>query len=179
MNAALEEYAELGWSGFTIDGVARRAGVGKSTVYLRWSTKEELINQALREHDATLALGEDTGSLRGDLEDLVRRLLLRFREPAGWASYRAVLDAASHPEAHAVFPPEVGEDYLARGEHLLTRARDRGDLTLATNAATFLATIYGAVVQLLMTYRMQSEPITDEVVDGLTGDIVTLLLDRP
>src|SRR5436189_212407 len=34
LHAALEEYTEHGWAGFTMDGVARRAGFGKSTLYL-------------------------------------------------------------------------------------------------------------------------------------------------
>src|SRR3954465_3041476 len=47
LDAALEEYGEHGWSGFTMDGVARRAGVGKSTVYLRWQDKESLLTDAV------------------------------------------------------------------------------------------------------------------------------------
>ena len=69
IDAALEEYGEHGWSGFTMDGVARRAGVGKSTVYLRWQDKDALLTDAVSASSGDL--GEvDTGSLREDLRAL-------------------------------------------------------------------------------------------------------------
>ena len=46
--AALAVYAEAGWSGFSFDAVARRAGVGKAPLYLRWASKEDLLLAAFR-----------------------------------------------------------------------------------------------------------------------------------
>jgi AcrR family transcriptional regulator len=40
--AALTVYGEVGWAGFTLDRVARRAPVGKAALYRRWPTKEDL-----------------------------------------------------------------------------------------------------------------------------------------
>ena len=54
--------------------MARRAGVGKSTIYLRWRDKDELLSDAVaqrRPHNGLV----DTGSLRGDLQLLARELL--------------------------------------------------------------------------------------------------------
>src|SRR4051795_2691620 len=83
IDAALEEYGQQGWSGFTMDGVARRAGVGKSTVYLRWQDKDSLLTAAV--HSSSHALGMvDTGSMRRDLEALAANMMRHFREPAGW-----------------------------------------------------------------------------------------------
>lgn len=47
LDAAIQEYAERGWAGFTMYGVAKRAKVGKSTLYLRWPDKETLLRAAL------------------------------------------------------------------------------------------------------------------------------------
>src|SRR4051794_41814148 len=57
IDAALEEYGEHGWSGFTMDGVARRAGVGKSTVYLRWQDKDSLLSEAVSTRSGELGGG--------------------------------------------------------------------------------------------------------------------------
>ncbi|UCN15103.1 TetR/AcrR family transcriptional regulator [Cellulomonas iranensis] len=46
--AALGLFAEKGWAGFTLDGVAARARIGKSAIYLRWSDRAELLVEALR-----------------------------------------------------------------------------------------------------------------------------------
>ena len=45
--AALKEFAEAGYSGFRIESVAARAGVGRSTVYRHWPNKAALIADAL------------------------------------------------------------------------------------------------------------------------------------
>ena len=46
-DAAMEVFGELGWEGFTVEGVAKRAGVGKASIYLRWPTKEALLVDAV------------------------------------------------------------------------------------------------------------------------------------
>jgi AcrR family transcriptional regulator len=43
LNVALEAYVDLGWSGFNLDVVAKRAGAGKAALYARWSGREALI----------------------------------------------------------------------------------------------------------------------------------------
>ena len=49
LRAALEEFAERGYAGFAIEGVARRAGVARSTVYRIWGDRSRLIEEALEE----------------------------------------------------------------------------------------------------------------------------------
>src|SRR5215210_6663760 len=66
VGAALDLAAEGGLTRMTIEGVAARAGVGKATIYRRWSSKEELFADALRSVAADMELPPDTGSFRGD-----------------------------------------------------------------------------------------------------------------
>lgn len=47
LRAALEVFIERGVEGASMEQIAKRAGVGKLTVYRRWATKEELIAQAI------------------------------------------------------------------------------------------------------------------------------------
>src|SRR3954471_16481263 len=83
IDAALEEYGEHGWSGFTMDGVARRAGFGKSTLYLRWADKDALLTDAVRQRTRVI-LHEDTGSLEGDLTYLATAVFREYADPEGW-----------------------------------------------------------------------------------------------
>lgn len=82
MTAALLEYAELGWGAFTMQGVARRAGVGKSALYLRWANKEQLLLDSIESVALTLRVNMDTGSLTGDLTVLATALLEHFLTPS-------------------------------------------------------------------------------------------------
>ena len=49
LRAALEEFAERGYGGFAIDGVASRAGVARSTIYRIWGDRARLIEDALED----------------------------------------------------------------------------------------------------------------------------------
>src|SRR5262245_34265059 len=66
LQATLDLLVEAGAANLSIDGVAARAGVGKATIYRRWSSKEALVLETLSS-DATTIEIPDTGSLRGDL----------------------------------------------------------------------------------------------------------------
>jgi AcrR family transcriptional regulator len=68
--AALQLVADVGMAGLTMDAVAARAGVGKATIYRRWSSKEALMLDAWMSCVRTPAV-PDTGTLRGDLEGLL------------------------------------------------------------------------------------------------------------
>jgi AcrR family transcriptional regulator len=66
LDATLELLAEEGFQGLSIEEVAARAGVGKTTIYRRWSSKDELVIDAIHEIQVDLAT-VDTGNFRNDL----------------------------------------------------------------------------------------------------------------
>lgn len=70
LEAALHLVAEVGIAGLTMDAVARRAGVGKATIYRRWTSKEALMLDAWMSCVRKPA-APDTGTLQGDLEALL------------------------------------------------------------------------------------------------------------
>jgi AcrR family transcriptional regulator len=72
LQAALEIVTTAGHGGFTMDAVAKRAGVPKCTIYSRWPSKGALLADAMVSM-APPARGQiDTGSLRSDLEAMIR-----------------------------------------------------------------------------------------------------------
>ena len=75
LDATLEVLAEVGAEGLTMDLVAARAGAGKATIYRRWTSKTDLILDAvtrMKRGQVDLAQLPDTGSLRGDLLGLFK-----------------------------------------------------------------------------------------------------------
>jgi AcrR family transcriptional regulator len=89
--ATLQLFGEYGWSGLSFERIAAAARVGKSSMYLRWSNKEDLLLDAFRAEVPDI-VEVDTGSLRGDLNALAQQILAVFVGPAGRAVQRLVLD---------------------------------------------------------------------------------------
>src|SRR6266511_5046821 len=65
--ATLAELAERGYAALSLESIARRAGVHKTTLYRRWGTREELVLEAMLARAGEHISVPDTGSLRGDL----------------------------------------------------------------------------------------------------------------
>ncbi|MFF5056012.1 TetR/AcrR family transcriptional regulator [Micromonospora sp. NPDC000663] len=127
---------EVGFDRMTIDAVAARAHVSKATIYRRWDGKAELVVAALGGRQVAVHNPPDTGSLRGDLIELLRataaicvadcdlmqaltfamrtspeleRLVRHQVLPAGRVATTAILLRAA---ARGEIPPEAGEREL-------------------------------------------------------------------
>lgn len=102
LEAAVDVLRTEGFGGFTVDAVATRAGVGKATIYRRWSGKEELILAAAETVMAEIPR-PDTGSVRDDLLVLAKSMAAHFAsETAGCLAADLAAEAARNPEAQAL-----------------------------------------------------------------------------
>ena len=144
LEAAVEEYAERGWAGLTMDGVARRAKVGKSTLYLRWPDKETLLAAAAEVFAAPIEPA-DTGKLRGDIEAMARQLRAFYADPRGWAVTRIWIDAAGSGHQVGYFMDVVNEHYRPAALAIADRAVERGELSADAPRQLLVNAIYGIV----------------------------------
>src|SRR3546814_7212104 len=92
LDAAIDEYLARGSAGFTIDAVARRARVGKSTVYLRWPDRDALLTDSIMARSQGIE-DVDTGTLRGDLIELTCNLMRFLLDPIGFATLQITVAA--------------------------------------------------------------------------------------
>ena len=175
LSAALEEYGEHGWAGFTMDAVARRAGVGKSTVYLRWHDKDSLLTEAVTSHGLELTSVE-TGSLRGDLCQLATNLLHYFHSPAGWAALRVTFDNASAHERLGDFSEAVSQVHGRQVEQICLRAVERGEMVEGFPTGVVTEAIYGAAMVNSLSERLEGRHDTDDDIDVRAGALVDLVL---
>ncbi|MBB2941001.1 AcrR family transcriptional regulator [Actinoplanes lutulentus] len=142
--AAAELFGTQGWSGFSVDAVARRAGVGKASIYLRWPNKEALLVAALASRLSGVK-DIDTGSVRDDLVALARQVLNAFLGEDGGAVLRLTIEAASVP---------AGQEHLDRflqsqavaARAIVRRGIDRGQLGADTSVTLLLDTISGGAL---------------------------------
>jgi AcrR family transcriptional regulator len=143
--AALALYSEAGWSGFSFDAVARRAGVGKAPLYLRWKLKEDLLLAALSAQTSSIGI-PDSGDLQADLTAYASSLLTSQSSPEGWAYLRVHLEASVIPELHARVSAEIITPHVEGAQALLQRALARGHLPEGTPIGLLLDSLYGAIV---------------------------------
>jgi len=122
LEATLDLFGDVGFEALTIEGVAELAGVGKTTIYRRWPSKEELVSAAVGTLSAGLTL-PDTGSVREDLIGLVRQLVRVLTSgPAGRVLPRMASEIAAGSPVGKVYVRSV----LGPRRELVARAIRRG-----------------------------------------------------
>ena len=158
MRAALEEYARSGWSGFSMYGVARAANVGKSSLYLRWRTKEQLLIDSLESQAAQLTTEVDTGSLRDDIVAVATELLLYFLDPVGWTSLRLSLDAKAAAPHLKEFDDRITRPIAATATAVFDRAIERGEISAEVPAQTATELLFGGVLMHVLSMPADDQP---------------------
>ncbi|GAA2259863.1 TetR/AcrR family transcriptional regulator [Actinomadura luteofluorescens] len=127
LRAAAEVLRESGAGGLTMDEVARRAGTNKNAIYRRWPNRVALGVAAYRRlADAEITV-PDTGSLRNDALDLLRRANSTWSSPYGEILRGLIAAAGSAPEVLAELRDGGGGAYEAAWLTVLGRAVARGE----------------------------------------------------
>ena len=128
VRAALELALEGGLRGLSIEAIAARAGVGKATIYRRWSTKEQILAEAVTVIAAPPAAAPDTGSARGDFQATSAAAVRRMAPGAFSALPRLLADAADDDELLEVLDAVLLRPRLALVAEILRRGIARGEL---------------------------------------------------
>jgi AcrR family transcriptional regulator len=169
LRAAVDLMVELGVQGTTLAAVARRAGVARATVYLRWPTRSALVGAAAR-----AAVGGQPFPVTGDLERDVRVGAAYVQRIFTIPAFPAMLpEIVRGVLAH---PPELSFDSVAPRRRDLTRlytegAADQGFDADLDPAIPFDILLGTAIAHLLATGRPMSEAkarqLAEVVVRGL------------
>ncbi|MFD6448671.1 TetR/AcrR family transcriptional regulator [Promicromonospora sp. NPDC060204] len=131
LDAALDVLSESGYDGMTIDMVAARAKAGKATVYRRWSSKAELVLDAvacMKQGEIDLDDLPDTGTLRGDLVAMIRTPSIRDGERKLKVMAGIVSMIARSPELAAAAQEALVEPRARANRIFFRRAIERGEI---------------------------------------------------
>lgn len=158
---------EGGVAGVSIEAVAARAGVGKTTIYRRWSNKEALIVDAL----ATLKAPIPELSARSVREDLIA-LAQAMRSPKGNRRFDYLWNVAGswhkHPELARRLRQDVVEPRRKVMRAVLRRGIETGELRSDIDIDTTLSMIVGAMtmqIRGLAPEEILSDDVAERVVD--------------
>ncbi|WP_255954878.1 TetR/AcrR family transcriptional regulator [Streptomyces odontomachi] len=128
--AVFEELAAVGYARMSIEGIARRAGVGKTAVYRRWSSKLHLVLDLVSALAVQGLPTPDTGSLEGDLRQLYELTARALRHPVA----SQILPDLQAEAARNADMAEALQNALRAGQHsvasgIVRAAAARGELS--------------------------------------------------
>ena len=175
LDAALTVLAETGYDRLTMDAVATEAKASKATLYRRWSSKPELVVEAVCSHKAH-ASPPDTGSLRGDLL-AAHSGMGGLNDPRALAVQAAVVTAmARDAEFAATYRREFIGPKLAASRAIFERARDRGELRDDVDLDLLAPALPGIVLHRVF---LLGDEATPELVTQVIDQIILPACSRP
>lgn len=174
-SAAVSLMQEVGYDRVTIEEVAHRAKVSKATVYRRWKNKQELITDVVKIHSKHEFPIIDSGSLRGDLIELISAHVHILKGPDGSLLMGLISSAQRDPELSQLMmnckPQEVDPQALA----IITRAKKRKEISGNANME-----ILGEAVGAILIHRIAitHQPVSRKFIESLVDDLLIPALSK-
>ncbi|HEY2672792.1 MAG TPA: TetR/AcrR family transcriptional regulator [Rugosimonospora sp.] len=164
LEAALALCREQGLSKTTMEEIAKRAQVGKQTIYRWWSSKAAVVQEALNEKAGALTDFPDTGDLLADLRTQMTGVAALFASPQ-FAPYVSLIAAAQDDPAVAQsFLASIVEPRVRAARERLRRAQQRGQLRGDVSLDDVIELLYAPLYYRLL---LHTRPVTPEQVDGI------------
>ncbi|MEU9162708.1 TetR/AcrR family transcriptional regulator [Streptomyces sp. NPDC048424] len=148
---------EAGYDGLTVDAVAERAGVHRTTVYRRWRDVGSLLADVLDAASDDTWSPPDAGSLEDDLTALNQEVYEALA--GGGPNLTTALIAAGFRSAEAATAlSRFWEDRYARCAVVVTRAADRGELPGPADSRALLVAATAPLYHELLLLRAVPDP---------------------
>ncbi|MGK5443228.1 TetR/AcrR family transcriptional regulator [Micromonospora sp. URMC 105] len=168
--ALMQELAAAGYGRLSIEAIARRAGVSKTAIYRRWSSKLELVLETVVAAAGNKLPALDTGTLRGDLTLLFQVVAHALSHPLASQIIPDLLaEAARNPTIDATLQQVLRAKQQELGGQLIGRAVERGELPAGTDPDAAVDLIVGPLYWRLAIART---PLTDTYLDTLVEAVV-------
>lgn len=157
LEVTLEELGRVGLARLSLPRVAELAGINKTSLYRRWSTKQALVAAALELSVPSESDLPDHGSLERDLVDLARALAAFIASPAGMGVIRTVFADGDTPQARHLAESMWSTPTRMAPRLVLQRAIERGELRPEADIDLLLHPIGGAVLHRAFVERSSAD----------------------
>jgi AcrR family transcriptional regulator len=168
--------AEVGVRGLTIESVAARSGVAKTTIYRRWRDKDELALAAIwNDLVSGMEAPRDVGNTRAELASFVDPVVTTLREPLINTVMRGLTsEIAGDAELSRTYREQIIEPRIAQLTALVARGVERGDLRPDTDVRLAHEMLIGPVMyRLLYSGQPLDDRFGSRVADALLRAFAT------
>jgi AcrR family transcriptional regulator len=174
LQAARDLVEEHGFGNVTIEGIAARAGVGKTTIYRRWPNKASLVLDAFFEDDGPPLSFPDTGSVREDIRRQMRKFVKALKGPLGCKISMLLANGQFDEEMAEAFRAHWIEPRRKEARQVVQRGIERGEIRQEVDPEVLLDALYGPVYFRLLAEhapltQSYADALVDLVMDGLDG----------
>ncbi|ARV62021.1 TetR family transcriptional regulator [Nostocales cyanobacterium HT-58-2] len=170
LQSTLDLLAQMGYERISIDAIATHAGVGKTTIYRRYRSKEELVADAIESLREEIEI-PDTGTVGGDLDCIIESAVKTTLTPLGRQILAMIIGAAS---SSSQFAQVYWTKYLKprrQAFHLvIERAKARNEIQ-----ADLDSDIVFDLISAIMLYALVVKP-NDEPVEAYIRRAISLFL---
>jgi AcrR family transcriptional regulator len=164
LQATAEVLAKRGYGRLSVDEVADRAGVHKTTIYRRWATKPDLVLDALLSRSDTVIELPDTGDLESDLLVFLRSVAANLASPLGGGLVVATMRTSAEPPEPASVRHRFWDERFERARARLERAKENGELPPDIDTALVVETL---VSPIFFRTFVRGETVDDEFLRSL------------
>ena len=156
LRSTLELLAEVGYDAVSIEAIAARAGVGKSTIYRRYTCKEDLIADAIENIREDLTI-PDTNNLWGDIDALIQSAAQITLNPVGRQTVAMIVSSASsHPEFAQIYWTKYLQPRRQAFSVVLERAKARNEIPADLDPGLIFDIMIG-----IMLYSLIFQPTSE------------------
>lgn len=162
LQAALELLAEVGFAAMSMDAIAARAGVGKTTIYRRYASKEELVADAIESIREEIVI-PDTGNLQSDMDTLIQNAAQITLNPIGRQTVAMIISSASsNPQFAQIYWTKYLQPRRKAFAVVLERAKARKEIQADLDSDLIFDTMSGIMLYALI-FQPPSESWTTYV----------------
>jgi AcrR family transcriptional regulator len=164
--AAFAELGLRGYSAVSIEDIAARAGVHKTTIYRRWETKDKLLADAVSDLLDITAPTPDTGSIETDLRAFARWIVTVLTSDVGVAAVSVLFSDASRLPEIATLKREFFVERHTVADLMVQRAITRGEVPIGTDSRELIGLVAAPIYYRLL---VTGEPVNPAVADRAAG----------
>ncbi|KDN76788.1 TetR family transcriptional regulator [Streptomyces olindensis] len=167
LRAAEDALTEQGFTGLDLADVARRAQVGKTTVYRRWGTVTGLVADLLQDMAEQSAPRSETGSLLGDLTANARLVQRTLTDPRQGALFKALIAAATGDVKTAAALHRFYDIRVREWAPCVRQAVERGEVPEGTDPHDVIRAVSAPLYyHLLISGGRLDEPTADRAAEA-------------
>jgi len=168
LDAARDLLVAYGYDRLRLEHVAKRAGVGKATIYRRWGSKEELAGALLEDLASPTVAIPDTGNAREEFTEVAINTINALADTPYGPVIRALLSQiAINPRLGNPFRASVVEARRRQVAAIVERGIARGELKPETESLSIAEMLVGPVYYRLIFGGSLDRTFVDEIVTGL------------